>query len=200
MTPAQNSPEALPLDVAQWFNSNTPISLSDLRGKVVVIEAFQMLCPGCILHGIPQAQRIRTTFSHDDVIVLGLHTVFEHHAAMEPVSLAAFLHEFNITFPVGVDTPGNDAATPKTMRSWGQRGTPTLWLVDKAGRLRAEHFGQSADMKVGSDIATLVAEIEKGQTARDSGRLRPSKDAGDTVCQPTDKTGDGIAGAKHDSF
>lgn len=48
-------------------------------------------------HGLPQAERIQTTFG-DDVTVMGLHTVFEHHDAMTLVSLEAFLHEYRITF------------------------------------------------------------------------------------------------------
>lgn len=44
--------------VDKWFNTQKPISLSDLRGKVVVIEAFQMLCPGCVAHGLPLAQQV----------------------------------------------------------------------------------------------------------------------------------------------
>jgi len=34
--------------VEQWLNTPKPLNLSDLRGKVVAIEAFQMLCPGCV--------------------------------------------------------------------------------------------------------------------------------------------------------
>ena len=44
--------------VEQWFNTDTPISLTDLRGKIVVIEAFQMLCPGCVTHGLPLARQL----------------------------------------------------------------------------------------------------------------------------------------------
>ena len=54
----------------KWFNTHTPISLQKLRGKVVVIEAFQMLCPVCVLYGIPQAVRISQTFSSNDVTCL----------------------------------------------------------------------------------------------------------------------------------
>jgi len=43
--------DAPPLQVAQWFNTPAPLSLEALRGKVVVLEAFQMLCPGCVSHG-----------------------------------------------------------------------------------------------------------------------------------------------------
>ena len=40
-----------------------------------------MLCPGCVSHGIPQAKRIAETSSKDDVAVIGVQTVFEHHEA-----------------------------------------------------------------------------------------------------------------------
>lgn len=67
------------LIVSKWLNTNQNLSLEQLKGKVVAIHAFQMLCPGCVLHGIPQAQRLYETFSQEFVQVLGLHTVFEHH-------------------------------------------------------------------------------------------------------------------------
>ncbi len=40
--------QAPDLQVEKWFNTDCDINLADLRGKVVVIEAFQMLCPGCV--------------------------------------------------------------------------------------------------------------------------------------------------------
>ncbi len=141
--------------VDQWFNSPKPISLADLRGKVVVIEAFQMLCPGCVSHGLPLAQQVHDHFPHEDVAVIGLHTVFEHHAAMTPVSLEAFLHEYRITFPVGVDAPGK-AALPVTMVRYGLRGTPSLLLVDRTGMLAAHYFGQISPLKLGAEVAALA--------------------------------------------
>lgn len=66
------------LIVSEWLNTDTPLSLAILRGKIVVIEAFQMLCPGCVQHGLPQAQTIQRTFPTADVTVIGLHSVFEH--------------------------------------------------------------------------------------------------------------------------
>src|SRR5690606_19654212 len=92
------------------------------------------------------------------VAVVGLHTVFEHHAAMTPVALEAFLHEYRIGFPVGVDTPSDDGPIPRTMRAYAMQGTPTLVLIDAEGRLRAQHFGQVPDLALGARIAGLVAE------------------------------------------
>lgn len=150
--------------VDQWFNTTKPISLSHLRGKVVVIEAFQMLCPGCVAHGLPLAQQVHDLFPRDKVAVIGLHTVFEHHAAMAPVSLEAFLHEYRITFPVGVDTPGA-ATLPVTMERYRLRGTPSLLLLNCEGKLAAHHFGQIVPMRLGADIAKLALEAHSDSEA-----------------------------------
>lgn len=86
-------------EVAAWLNAKGPVSLAALRGKVVAVYAFQMLCPGCVSHGLPQAKRLRQTFARDEVEVLGLHSVFEHHAVMTPAALQVFLQEYRIDFP-----------------------------------------------------------------------------------------------------
>jgi hypothetical protein len=152
-----NVAQAPPLSTSQWFNTVEEPTLERLRGRVVVIEAFQMLCPGCVSHGIPQAQRIYDTFSREEVVVLGLHTVFEHHKAMTPEALEAFLYEYKVAFPVGVDRP-HPSGMPETMRAYAMPGTPTLLLIDALGRLRKQWFGAPADLVVGAEITRLVME------------------------------------------
>jgi hypothetical protein len=154
---ADRSIVAAPLAVSQWFNVDSPVSLSGLRGQVIVIEAFQMLCPGCVSHGIPQAQRIERVFGRD-VIVLGLHTVFEHHGAMTPVSLEAFLYEYRIGFPVGVDAHDTPGGIPLTMARYQLRGTPSLILIDRGGYVRHNAFGQVDDLPIGAALARLIDE------------------------------------------
>lgn len=154
-----NSPEMAPeLQVSEWFNTVKPVSLAELRGRVVVLHAFQMLCPGCVSHGLPQAIAIHQALSAADVCVIGLHTVFEHHEAMTPVSLAAFLHEYRVPFPVGVDRASASGGIPMTMQSYGMRGTPTLILLDRAGQVRLHQFGQVEDLRLGVVIGQLLAE------------------------------------------
>lgn len=145
------------IHATQWFNTDKPLNLRDFRGKVLAVEAFQMLCPGCVSHGLPQAARIAETFDAADVAVIGLHTVFEHHAAMPPVALEAFLHEYRIRFPVAVDAPGHDPL-PHTMAEWGLQGTPSLVLFDRGGQMRARHFGHVPDLALGAQIMQLVLE------------------------------------------
>ena len=156
--PGQPAP---PWTTTQWFNTNDALQLSALRGKVVVLHAFQMLCPACVHHGLPQAQRIQAVFAAADVAVIGLHTVFEHHAAMTPVSLQAFLHEYRIRFPVGVDAPAaKGSPIPVTMQAYGMQGTPSLVLIDRQGHLRQHSFGAAEDLAVGAAIAALLSEAE----------------------------------------
>ncbi|SHN07108.1 Peroxiredoxin [Duganella sacchari] len=157
------------LQVAAWLNAAQPLSLTQLRGKVVVIYAFQMLCPGCVSHGIPQAKAIRAAFDEQDVAVLGLHSVFEHHAVMHRAALEAFMHEYRIGFPVAIDQPSPHSPVPLTMAQYQLRGTPTLILIDRQGRLRLSHFGQAEDMRVGALIGQLVAEAAPQQARCEDG-------------------------------
>tara|TARA_R110002072_G_scaffold100250_3_gene220777 strand:- start:1234 stop:1542 length:309 start_codon:yes stop_codon:yes gene_type:complete len=82
--------------------------------------------------------------------------VFEHHAAMQPVSLAAFLHEFRVTFPVAIDAACPDGF-PKTMNAYQMRGTPSLLVIDQEGALRAHYFGHVSKLQIGAVIASLIA-------------------------------------------
>jgi peroxiredoxin len=147
------APELL---VQRWFNASKPIGLQGLRGKIVVIHAFQMLCPGCVQHSIPQARKMHEIAKGSDIVTLGLHTVFEHHAAMTPVSLEAFLHEYRIQFPVGVDQPGDGQPIPKTMAAYGMRGTPTTIVIDREGRIARHSFGQEDELAMGLFLGQLL--------------------------------------------
>ena len=144
------------LAVTSWLNTPDPISLAELRGRIVVIEAFQMLCPGCVNHGLPLLSRIAETFSADDVVPIGLHTVFEHHEVQgSRAALQAFLHEYRIKFPVGIDAPSLNGEIPTTMHSYQLKGTPSLLVIDQQGYLRQQTFGHVSDMAIGALLGQL---------------------------------------------
>lgn len=143
----------------KWLNGEQNITLESLRGKVVMVVAFQMLCPGCVEVSIPQAKNAFAAFSSDEVAVIGLHTVFEHHEAMREASLKAFLHEYRVEFPVAIDKPsGTDSPIPKTMELYRMRGTPTILLIDRQGYLRKQQFGHIPDLVLGAELMNLVLE------------------------------------------
>jgi peroxiredoxin len=148
------------LRIERWFNSATPLALPALRGRVVVLYFFQMLCPGCVTHAIPQAIRLAQMLPRERVAVLGVHSVFEHHAAMQPAALEVFIHEYRIQFPVGVDQHAQPGAAgmPATMAAYGLRGTPSLVLIDADGNVQFNHFGHIDDLALGAMVGQSMAQ------------------------------------------
>ncbi len=173
-----NIQQAPALQTTAWFNTGKPLSLDQLRGKVVMIEAFQMLCPGCVSHGLPLAERVYSSFSHDDLAVIGLHSVFEHHAVQgTQAALEAFLHEYKFSFPVAMDRPSEQGGIPQTMQAYQMQGTPTLILIDRQGQLRHQHFGLVPELRLGADIMLLIEDSRVTTPTR--GLVAPTLDGCD---------------------
>lgn len=144
--------------VETWINTEKPLTLSELRGKFVIVHAFQMLCPACTYQAIPQTTRLYETFREsDDVVVMGLHTVFEHHDVMTEAALKVFVKENRLKFPIGIDMKSENSRLPKTMRAYDMQGTPTLILIDKEGQVRAQHFGVLSDLDLGIAIGRFLS-------------------------------------------
>jgi peroxiredoxin len=152
------SSQAPELTVQTWFNTDRPINLSTLRGRVVVLIAFQVLCPNSLAFAIPQARRIHETFEPSDVAVVGLHATFEHHEAYNLAVLRAFIHEYRLKFPVALDSPNAAGPIPHTMDRYNMRGTPSLVLIDRQGLVRKHAFGASDDLRIGAEIGALTQE------------------------------------------
>lgn len=114
------------LQVNEWVQGG-PINLKDYQGKVVVVEVFQVNCPGCFIYGIPEAIDNYNKYKNDGVIILGLATAFEDFDKNTVENLRLLLNEkkvigetlttltyqsklldegmltYSIPFPVGVD-------------------------------------------------------------------------------------------------
>ena len=167
--PAAHAPAAPELEIAGWLDPARPLPLAALRGRVVLLHAFQMLCPGCVAHGIPQAAAVHARFAARGVVTLGLHSVFEHHAVMGPEALAAFAGEYRLGFPIAIDRPSPDGPVPQTMARYRFRGTPSLALIDHLGRLRATAFGRVDDLALGAALGQLLSERDLADDRADAG-------------------------------
>ena len=135
-------------EIAEWLNGEA--SLAGLRGRVIAFYAFQIGCIGCTRYALPQAQEI--ALRHPDVAVVGLHTVFENHAAQDTAALRRYLDEQQIRFPVGVDRDG------LTLERYGMQGTPTTVLIDRYGRRRMQRLGPVADAELAAALRALLNE------------------------------------------
>jgi peroxiredoxin len=66
------------LQLSRWVQG-TPTNVDNLVGNVVVVEVFQVNCPGCFLYGIPQAVSLYEKYKNKNVKVLGVATAFEDY-------------------------------------------------------------------------------------------------------------------------
>lgn len=64
------------LSVSKWVQG-LPTNIDKEKDNVVLVEVFQVNCPGCFLYGIPQAIEIYNKYRKDGVTVLGIATAFE---------------------------------------------------------------------------------------------------------------------------
>ena len=73
---AQISKKAPNLKVSEWVQGNDT-NLDQHSGNVVLVEVFQVNCPGCFMYGIPEAIEIFNKYKSKGVSVLGVATAFE---------------------------------------------------------------------------------------------------------------------------
>lgn len=167
------------IEASEWLNTPDPMRLSALRGRVVAVTVFQMLCRGCATVSLPQASNLQQAFAREDLVVIGLHSVFEHHPVMTPDALRAFVHEYRLTFPIAIDRPSEHSPVPATMRAWALNGTPTLLLFDRQGELVLQHFGHLDDLRLGAILGELISR----QPGESTGAMHIDPTAGDApVC------------------
>jgi peroxiredoxin len=67
------------LEISSWVQGNA-CTLDELRGRVVLIEVFQMNCPGCFLHALPEVAHLHHRYAGQGLEVIGLATAFEDFA------------------------------------------------------------------------------------------------------------------------
>ena len=148
-------------DVSEWINGEA-VTIDELRGKVVVVEFFQLWCPGCNRFSIPLMHRWNKIFNKDIVsgglAMLSIHTVFEGHSYQSPARLRDFLKEKGIEHLVGIDRHMDGNEIPETMRRYLTRGTPEMVIIDKRGRIRFQRFGGFEPTEAESLIRELLEE------------------------------------------
>ncbi len=144
--PASTPPrKAPPWDIAEWINGDGG-NVDTHKGKVIVIDFFQLWCPGCLKFSIPlmnywEKQVFADQVKKGRLAFISIHTVFEGHGYQTPKKLRRFVKEKEIVHPVGIDRHRGGSHTPVTMRRYRTRGTPEMAIIDKKGMIRFQNFG-----------------------------------------------------------
>lgn len=155
-----------PWQVASWVNTQ-PLTLGDLRGKVVVVRFWTDTCPFCRA-SMPALQTLSQELAHQPVVFVGLHHAKPRGRAGAWDTARATAAQWGITFPLGQD------ADWATLRSWwldtgDRRATSSTLVLGKDGKVIHVHPGpvyfpsdDPADAKPNADFQALRGAINRG--------------------------------------
>lgn len=133
-----------------WLNTDEPLRLANLRGKVVLLDMWTFDCINC-QHVIPSLREWYTTYKDQGLVVIGNHyPEFQYERDLENLKQA--LIDLDVPYPVAQD---NDRLT---WRAYNNRYWPTLYLIDKNGNLRYTHIGEGAYIETEAAIVALLNE------------------------------------------
>jgi len=143
------APAAPEISGGQWINSE-PLTLQSLRGRVVLIEFWTFACSNC-RNTLPTIKKWDTQYRKQGLTIIGVHTP-ELDIERNIDSLRREVTALGITYPVITD---NDYMTWTAFKveAW-----PTLFVLDKQGRIRWTHEGEGAYAETEDVIKNLLAE------------------------------------------
>jgi thiol-disulfide isomerase/thioredoxin len=150
-----------------WLNTGgRAVSLSDLRGKVVVLDFWTFCCINC-LHVLDELRELEARFA-DVLVVVGVHSPkFVHEA--DPDALAAAVERYEVHHPV-LDDP-----TLLTWQAYTARAWPTLVVIDPEGYVVAHLAGEGHGPALTALVGSLVDEHSaKGTLRRGDGPYVPT--------------------------
>ena len=149
MTEETKAPAAPELSSGNWINSE-PLTLKSLHGRVVLIEFWTFACYNC-RNTLPTIKKWDAQYRDKGLTIIGVHTPeLDYESNID--NLRREVASLGITYPVVTD---NDYSTWKaySVEAW-----PTLFLLDKEGRVRWTHVGEGAYDKTEEVIKKLLAE------------------------------------------
>ncbi len=137
-----------------WINTAQPISLADLRGKVVLLDFWTYGCINCI-HIIPDLERLEAEYANE-LVVIGVHSAkFTNEG--ETDNLVDIVQRYGLKHPVVND---NDFAV---WNLWGASAWPTIAVIDPAGNVVGVRPGEGVYDALEPVVASLVAEFDVAQ-------------------------------------
>ncbi|MBP0598034.1 cytochrome c biogenesis protein DipZ [Herbaspirillum sp. LeCh32-8] len=146
----------------EWLNS-APLTVEQLRGKVVLVDFWTYSCINCI-RTLPYVRAWAEKYKDQGLVVIGVHTPeFAFEKKVDNVKKA--LGEFKLGFPVAVDS------NFRIWRAFNNSYWPAIYLADAQGKLRYHHFGEGryeASEKAIQELLKEVGSRAGGQAAAGS--------------------------------
>ncbi len=139
-----------------WLNSN-PLTLQELKGKVVLIDFWTYSCINCV-RTLPYVTKWDRTYRDKGLVIIGVHAPeFEFEKSKTNVEAALAAHQ--IEYPVALDNRF-DTWTAFKNRYW-----PAHYLIDKEGKVVYTHFGEGNYAQTENNIRHLLGLNKKATSA-----------------------------------
>jgi thiol-disulfide isomerase/thioredoxin len=129
---------------------NSPITLSSLKGKVVLVDFWTYSCINCI-RTIPYLNDWDQKYAGNGLVIVGVHSPeFEFEKNYDNVKAA--VQRLGITYPVVLDSDHG------TWNAYGNQYWPRHYLIDAQGYIRDNHIGEGGYEQTEKTIQSLLAE------------------------------------------
>lgn len=119
--------------IDHWLNSE-PLSMEDLRGKVVLVDFWAYSCINC-LRTLPWLTHWYDKYKDDGLVIVGVHSP-EFDFAKNKANVKGAIDQFGIDYPVAMDSDMD------TWDAWDNRFWPAHYLVDKHGNVVKHQYGE----------------------------------------------------------
>lgn len=136
--------------ITKWLNTPGPLTMAELRGKVVLVDFWTYTCINCV-RTLPYLTAWYEKYKNNNFIIIGVHSP-EFAFEKETKNVENAIKQFKINYPVALD---NDF---ETWRVFDNQYWPAGYLIDARGRIRKTHFGEGGYDEMEQAIRQLLEE------------------------------------------
>lgn len=139
----------------EWLNSDRPLQLKALRGKIVILDFWTSCCINC-MHVLPELKRLEKKYAKE-LIVIGVHSA-KFFAERKTQHIRQAILRYDIEHPVVNDREF------KIWKKYGVQAWPTIVLINPGGKIEYVHSGEKMydffDEKISEMIRRFKTEID----------------------------------------
>ncbi|MEE9162905.1 MAG: thioredoxin-like domain-containing protein [Candidatus Neomarinimicrobiota bacterium] len=135
-----------------WLNTSRPLTMAELRGKVVLLDFWTYCCINC-MHVIPDLKVLEDKY-REELVVIGVHSA-KFATEKETHNIRQAILRYGIEHPVVNDNQF------VLWRAYGARAWPTLVLIDPEGRVVGNHSGEGALAVFDPVLPELISLFDK---------------------------------------
>ena len=145
------------LNGAAWLNTDHPLTLADLKGKLVLLDFWTYCCINC-MHVLPDLKYLEEKYADQPLVVIGVHSAkFENEQDTDNIRNAIL--RYGISHPVVVDV------NHRLWNAYTVRGWPTVVLVDPAGYVLGAVSPEEMALAIMAEIVAARHGKERSATA-----------------------------------